>query len=432
MMMNGDPRSHGLWEASAPAAPGTRPLRDRIDVDVAVIGGGFTGCSAALHLAQAGASTAVLEAFDIGFGGSGRNVGLVNAGMWVMPSVILSELGRDHGSRLLELLGNAPAAVFDLIERHGIDCQAVRNGTLHCAVGSRGTAEVAERARQWLELGAPVELLDAQRTRQLTGTSAYAAALLDRRAGTIQPLAYARGLAAAAIRAGAQVHTRTPVVAAERSGANWNLATSAGGSVSAKWIVLATNAYTGPAGLWPGIKEELVGLPYFNLATKPLPRELAQTILPERQGAWDTRQVLSSFRFDSQGRLVFGSVGALRGMGRNIHHEWGRRALARLFPQLKKARFEHEWYGTIGMTNNALPRFHQLDRNVVSFSGFNGRGIAPGTVFGRELARLILGEIRLSDLPLPVTPVTSAPLRAVRELGYEAGAQVFHAVDARI
>lgn len=432
MMMNGDPRSHGLWEASAPAAPETRPLADRIDVDVAVIGGGFTGCSAALHLAQAGASTAVLEAFDIGFGGSGRNVGLVNAGMWVMPSVILSELGRDHGSRLLELLGNAPAAVFDLIERHGIDCQAVRNGTLHCAVGSRGTAEVAERARQWRELGAPVELLDAQRTRQLTGTSAYAAALLDRRAGTIQPLAYARGLAAAAIRAGAQVHTRTPVIAAERSGATWHLATGAGGSVSAKWIVLATNAYTGPDGLWPSIKEELVGLPYFNLATKPLPRELAQTILPERQGAWDTRQVLSSFRFDSQGRLVFGSVGALRGMGRRIHHEWGRRALGRLFPQLKQVRFEHEWYGTIGMTNNALPRFHQLDQNVVSFSGFNGRGIAPGTVFGRELARLILGEIRMSDLPLPVTPVTSAPLRAVRELGYEAGAQMFHAVDARI
>jgi len=430
--MNGDPRSHGLWEASAPAAPETRPLGDHIEVDVAVIGGGFTGCSAALHLAQAGASTAVLEAFDIGFGASGRNVGLVNAGMWVMPSVILSELGGDYGGRLLGLLGNAPAAVFDLVERHGIDCQPVRNGTLHCAVGSRGTAEVTERARQWLELGASVELLDLERTRHLTGTSAYAAALLDRRAGTIQPLAYVRGLAAAAIHAGARVYTRTPVVAAEKSGSTWQLATSAGGSVSAKWVVLATDAYSGPGGLWPGIKEELVGLPYFNLATKPLPRELAQTILPERQGAWDTRQVLSSFRFDSQGRLVFGSVGALRGMGRHIHHEWGRRALARLFPQLKNARFEHEWYGTIGMTNNALPRFHQLDRNVVSFSGFNGRGIAPGTVFGRELARLILGEIRLSDLPLPVTPVTSAPLRAVRELGYEAGAQVFHAVDARI
>lgn len=429
--MNGDPRSHGLWEASAPAAPPTQPLADHLEVDVAIIGGGFTGCSAALHLAQGGASAAMLEAFDIGFGGSGRNVGLVNAGMWVMPSVILSELGDDYGHRLLGLLGNAPAAVFDLVERHGMACQAVRNGTLHCAAGHRGTAEVTERARQWRELGAPVELLDGERTRRLTGTSAYAAALLDRRAGTIQPLAYARGLAAAAIRAGAQVYTGTQVTAAERGGPGWQLTTSAGGSLSAKWVVLATNAYTGSGGPWPEIREELVSLPYYNLATKPLPRELAGTILPERQGAWDTRQVLSSFRFDASGRLVFGSVGALRGLGRKIHHEWGRRALARLFPQLGDAEFEHEWYGTIGMTNNALPRFHELDRHVVSFSGFNGRGIAPGTVFGRELARLVLGEIQACDLPLPLTPVKSAPLRAVREFGYEAGPQLFHAVDAR-
>lgn len=209
----------------------------------------------------------MLEAFDIGFGASGRNVGLVNAGMWVMPSVLLGELGKSHGQRLLDILGNGPSIVFDLIARHGIECEAVHNGTLHCAAGKRGLAEIAERARQWLELGAPVEVLDAQRTLELTGTRAYPASLLDRRAGTVQPLAYVRGLADAALRAGARIHTQTRVTAAERVGSRWQLATSSGGMVSARWVIVATDAYTGSDGLWPGIQAEQVRLPYFNFAT---------------------------------------------------------------------------------------------------------------------------------------------------------------------
>lgn len=429
--MNGDPRTHGLWEASAPAAPPTGPLTEHLSVDVAIVGAGYTGSSAALHVAQAGASTAVLEAVDIGFGGSGRNVGLVNAGLWLRPSAISRALGADHGQRLLELLGNAPSLVFELIERHGMACQAVRNGTLHCAVGNRGVAEVAARGSEWRERGAPVEVLDAVHTRRLTGTPSYAASLLDRRAGTIQPLAYARGLAAAAMHAGARVYTQSRVVSAQDDGSRWQLATSGGGSITARWVIVATETYTGSDGPWPGIQHELVRLPYFNLATSPLPAGVAASILPERQGAWDTRTVLSSFRFDTAGRLVFGSVGALRGVGRKIHRDWGQRALARLFPQLRGVAFEHEWHGTIGMTGDALPRFHLLDRNVACFSGFNGRGIAPGTVFGRELAKLVLGEIGVSDLALPVSPLEAAPLRAARELGYEAGAQWFHAVDSR-
>ncbi|VVD60826.1 FAD-binding oxidoreductase [Pandoraea eparura] len=430
--MNGDPNSHGLWEASAPTCPASGALREHIEVEVAIIGAGFTGTSAALHLAEGGMRVAILEAQEVGFGASGRNVGLVNAGMWVMPSVLMEHLGTDHGKRLLELLGNAPSVVFELVRRHGIACEPVRNGTLHCAVGNAGVVEVTERTRQWMALGAPVELCDAQRTRALTGTGAYKASLLDRRAGTIQPLAYVRGLATAAMQAGASLYTHTWVTGARKEGENWHLETASGASVSAKWVIVATDAYTATNGLWSGIRTEQVKLPYFNLATSPLPRHLSESILPLRHGLWDTRHVLSSLRFDAAGRLVFGSVGSLRGAGRAIHHDWGRRALARLFPALKDIQFEHEWYGTIGMTQDALPRLHFLDHNVVSFSGFNGRGIAPGTVFGRELARLILGDIHVSDLPLPVTPVTRANLRILRELGYETGAKLFHAVDARI
>ncbi|MGQ9368058.1 NAD(P)/FAD-dependent oxidoreductase [Azospirillum sp. ST 5-10] len=426
--MNNDPRSHGLWERSAPPPPATPPLAGDHAVDVAVVGAGFTGLSAALHLAQGGAAVAVLEGVEIGYGGSGRNVGLVNAGMWVMPRELPAVLGDSHGERLLDLLGNAPAAVFELVERHGIACEAERRGTLHCAVGRGGFRELQERARQWQERGAPVHLLGPEETARRVGTSAYAGSLLDLRAGTIQPLAYARGLAAAAIAAGATVHTASPVVAADDEGTAWRLRTP-GGSVRASWVVVATNAYSG--AVWPELRRELVHLPYFNLATRPLGDDLARSILPERQGAWDTREVLSSFRFDRQGRLVFGSVGALRGPGRTIHRDWGRRAMGKLFPQLRGVDFETEWYGQIGLTADNLPRFHRLGRRVVAFSGYNGRGIAPGTVFGRCLAQHVLGALPESALPLPVSDPVPARHRAASELYYEVGAQLAHLAGAR-
>ncbi|MEB2398244.1 MAG: FAD-binding oxidoreductase [Alcaligenaceae bacterium] len=430
--MKDDARSHGLWEASAPPSPETTPLAGPIRVDVAVVGAGFTGLSAALHLAAEGASVAVIEAAEIGYGGSGRNVGLVNAGMWVMPAALEGELGPTYGPRLLKLLGEAPALVFDIVQRHGIACEAVHNGTLHCAVGSAGLRDIAERARQWQALGAPVRLLDAEETARKVGADAYHGALLDQRAGTIQPLAYARGLARAAQQAGAAIHTNSSVSKLEDTGGGWRLHTAAGGTVDAQWVIVATNAYSNAQGLWPQLRSELVHLPYFNMATPPLDAALRKDILPERQGAWDTRSVLSSFRFDQAGRLVFGSVGALRGAGAAVHRNWGRRALSRLFPQLSGIDFEYEWYGAIGMTSNALPRFHRLGSNMVSFSGYNGRGIAPGTTFGRELAQFVLGKSREEDLPLPVSAIAPAPLRGLREFGYETGSQMFHMLDARI
>ena len=429
--MQGDALTHGLWEASAPPAPETAPLRGHTAVDVAVIGAGYTGLSAALHLAEGGRSVAVLEAAEIGFGASGRNVGLVNAGLWVMPDDLPRLLGLVHGPRLLGALGEAPSRVFELVARHGIECEAVRHGTLHCAVGAPGLAGLRRREAQWQRLGAPVRLLDAAETAARTGTAAYAGALLDLRAGTIQPLAYARGLARAAITAGAAVHSNSPVGAIEDLGRRWRLTTRDGASVDAGWVVVATNAYALPGGPWPGLSSEMVRMPYFNLATPPLPEPLRRTILPGGEGAWDTRTILSSCRLDRAGRLVFGSIGALRGPGRAIHRAWGRRALARLFPALRGVEFEHEWHGWIGTTADALPRLHQLSRNVVSVGGYNGRGIGPGTVFGRELARLVLGEASVDALPLPVVDVAAVAGRAVREAFYEAGAQLAHFCGVR-
>ncbi|UPK39233.1 FAD-binding oxidoreductase [Bradyrhizobium sp. 186] len=422
-------RSHGLWELTAPPAPETAGLLGSIKVDTAIVGGGYTGLSAALHLAEAGANVALLEAVEIGFGGAGRNVGLVNAGMWVMPDVLPDMLGGGYGERLLELLGDAPKLVFDLIDRHGIECEVERAGTLHCAVGPKGLKELEQRAAQWSRRGAPVELLNAADTAAKIGSSAYAGSLWDRRAGTIQPLAYVRGLACCALNAGAKIFTRSAVISAERVGGKWKLQT-ADGHVIADRVIVATDAYaTGP---WSEVKTEQIYLPYFNFATQPLSDNIRASILPERQGAWDTNEVLSSFRFDRAGRLVFGSCGALRGTGAAVHRSWAKRALKKLFPQIGDVRFEAEWYGLIGMTDDHLPRFHKLAENVIGFSGYNGRGIAPGTTFGRLLALHALGQVDEQDLPLPASTPTTPSFRSAKAAYYEVGAQLLHLIQARL
>jgi glycine/D-amino acid oxidase-like deaminating enzyme len=141
---------------------------------------------------------------------------------------------------------------------------------------------------------------------------------------------------------------------------------------------------------------------------------------------------MNSFRFDQAGRLLFGSIGALRLAGLNVHRAWAMRALKKTFPRLGEVEFEAHWYGMMGMTSNALPRFHRLAENVVTFCGYNGRGIGTGTVFGRLLADHVLGKLNEQDLPLPVTEPDAPALPAFREGYYEAGSQIAHAVGARL
>jgi glycine/D-amino acid oxidase-like deaminating enzyme len=428
--MKNDPLSHGLWEITAPPAPPTLPLKGEVRADVAIIGCGYTGLSTALHLAEAGAKVVALEAVEIGFGGAGRNVGLVNAGMWLAPDDVATRLGADYGERLLKLLGDGPSEVEALVTKHGIACEFVHNGTLHCAMGQSGLAKIQERCAQWSARGAPVKILSREETARRIGVDIYAGSLLDLRAGTIQPLAYARGLARVALAAGAAIHTQSPVRSSEQAGAGWRLKTDSG-SVTADWVVVATDAYSEGAQ-WPQGKREQIRVPYFNFATRPLAPELAASILPGREACWDTRMIMNSFRFDQAGRLIFGSIGALRVGGLEVHRAWAKRALKKTFPQVGEVEFEAQWYGMMGMTSNALPRYHRLAPNVVTFCGYNGRGIGTGTVFGRLLAELVLGKLSDKDMPLPVTEPESPAFPSLREAYYEAGAQIAHAVGARV
>lgn len=389
-------------------------------VDLAIVGGGYTGLSTALHAAEAGLSAHVIEAHQIGHGGSGRNVGLVNAGVWMPPSGVRATLGPDYGPRFLRRFADGPAMVFDLIERHQIRCEATRTGTIHAAHAPSGLRDLEARWRDWAKMGEAVELLDEAAMAQKLGSRRYRGGLLDHRAGTVNPMGYVRGLARAARAAGAGISTGLRVTGLSPEGGGWRVDTAAG-PIAARAVVLGTNAYTD--ALWPGLSRSFTPIWYFQLATEPLGARVA-TILPEGQGVWDTAPVMRSIRRDGAGRLIIGSMGRVHGdVTRGLSLRWARRELARLFPDLGPVHFAEAWDGRIAMTQDHLPRIHELAPGLYTPIGYNGRGITTGTIFGQAIAGLLTGRA-VADLPLPITgmaPVPSAPLmRRIYAFGFAA------------
>lgn len=419
--------SHGLWAHTALPAPELNPISGDDTAEVAVIGGGYTGLSAALHLAQAGVDTILLEADAIGSGGAGRNVGFVNAGLWLMPDDVVHRMGKDYGEHLLEVLGASPDLVFDLIDLHDIQCEAVRNGTLHCAHSPKGYTELEQREEQWKSRGAPVTLLDRAKAAPRIGSDCFYGALFDERAGTIQPLSFAYGLARAAEKAGARLHAPSPVTALNCSSGVWYLDTPTG-RVKAKKVIQATLGY--PLHAFKSSLKEMIPFNYFQFATAPLPENILNTILPGKEGALDTDPILSSFRLDQAGRLMVGSVGQVENMGYGLHKNWAERTLKKVFPQASDIPLEFAWNGRIAMTPNHIPRFHMPRENLMCITSYNGRGIGPGTVFGKLMAQVISGASP-DTIPLPVTRPKELLTRHFWGLFYEAGARLYHFIQRR-
>jgi glycine/D-amino acid oxidase-like deaminating enzyme len=415
-----------LWHQTCQEHPASSVLTGEVTADLVVIGGGYTGCSAALKAAELGASVCLIEAEVFGHGGSGRNVGFANAGLWLPPEDINARLGKQAGAKLSQALGQAPDLVYGLIDKHGIACEPVRNGTLHCAHAPSGMQDLQRRADQLQAIGAPVQLLDAAVAQTRVGSTAVHGALFDPRAGTIQPLGYARGLARAAIKAGARLFDRTPTTAISRVRDSWQVATPQG-SIRAKHLIMATNAYARPLNGYDA--PAIVPVHYFQGATAPLTAAQQAMILPGLEGCWDSAMVMSSWRMDQQGRLVIGAMGSLDHFGSSIHQSWLRRKLAALFPALTKVALESQWFGRIAMTQEYLPKIERLEGGYVSF-GYSGRGIGPGTLFGQQMAQaLISGDEDL--LPLPVSTGHSLPFAGLRGVYYETGATLTHLVKDR-
>ncbi|MFV1528209.1 MULTISPECIES: NAD(P)/FAD-dependent oxidoreductase [unclassified Phaeobacter] len=415
-----------LWQETTREVLSAPVLTGEVSADLVVIGGGYTGCSAALRAAEMGADVCLLEADSFGAGGSGRNVGLVNAGLWLPPEEINAALGTVAGARLSELLAAAPAAVFDLIKTHQIDCEPVHNGTLHCAHAPSGLKDLHNRHRQLAAIGASVRLLSRSEAIARVGSDAVHGALFDPRAGTIQPLAYAIGLARAAMAQGARLHAQSPVVTLDRHATGWLVATP-GGTVRARHLIMATNAYPQPIAGYAAPAS--IPVSYFQAATAPLPDDLANEILPQGEGCWDTGLIMSSWRRDRAGRLIIGGMGELSHPAGRVHSNWLRRKLARMFPALADYPLETQWAGKIAMTTEHIPKIIDLGQGFACF-GYSGRGIGPGTLFGRRMADALIGEDP-SLLPVPLSHHHRLPFAGLRGAYYETGATLIHLLAER-
>lgn len=414
-----------LWSVTAPAGPECGSLAEARRAQAVVVGGGYTGLSAALHLAEAGRDVVVLEAAEIGARASGVNGGQVIPGVKHDPDALEALLGPYAGGRLVATAAGGPDLVFDLIARHGIECEARRTGWIQPATSESALALLARRAEQWWRRGAAVELLSRREVLQLTGSARYCGGLLDRRGGTVQPLAYVRGLAQALKRSGGHIFVNTPAVRLARMGGAWSIETPHG-SVSAPLVVIATNAYTDAFS--DDLRRTMVVVPSFQVATAPIPPSLRRTILPDGQAASDTNQLLRYFRLDADGRLVLGTRGTFRAAPHVRHVQHHYRAVHEIYPQLKGIAFEYHWGGLVAMTRDSLPHMHELGPGLYAGLGYNGRGIAMATVMGRLLARRALG-VPVAELGFPVTPVLPMALHGLSGVGARAAIHYLRLVE---
>ena len=417
-----------LWSETAIASPVGEPLNGTLKADVLVVGGGFTGLSSAFHLAEKGASVILLESKTIGFGGSGRNAGLVNAGVWQNPGHVRKVLGREAGDRFNLALRDSPNLVFDLVRRFDMRCKAVQCGTINIAHKASAINDLEERCRQMQEIGAAVEMIDGPRTQVISGSPVYThGGILDPSSGTIQPLSYVRSLAAAAMSMGARIFESSAIESLTHKQGLWHAKTESG-EVEAEQVIMATNAYSDSNS--EKVSESILPVFIFQCATAPLPEQIAASIIPERHGLWDTQTLMTSSRIDSAGRLVMSSAGSLYGARANIRTNWMQRLRDRLYPQTRGTEWAYQWTGQVGVTSSKILRVQLLAPGVFAPAGYNGRGIAPGTVIGKLLAETIISGNR-DGFPFPIEALYQEKWRNMRAGYYEYGTLALQSINNR-
>ncbi|HET7889188.1 MAG TPA: FAD-binding oxidoreductase [Bradyrhizobium sp.] len=395
------PLPPSLYAATAVPAPALPPLAADRSVQVAIIGGGFAGLSTALHLAEQGVETVVLEANEPGWGASGNNGGQLNPGLKLDPDKIEATFGADLGRRMIAFAYNTPVFTLDLIRRLGIDCDARQNGTLRAAYHESHARAVETTAAQCISRGMPVRLLDGNEVRQMTGTDRYVRAMFDARGGDVHPLNYARGLARAVLAAGATIHATTRATAVSREGSRWCIQTP-GATVRADKVLLAANGFTDD--LWPGLRQTVVPLFSSIAATAPLSDETARQIMPARPVLYESGHITVYYRIDASNRLLMGGRGPMRWIHSPDAVAYLMRYAERLWPALRGTAWTHGWNSRLAMTSDHYPHVHEPAPGVLAYLGCNGRGVALATAMGQQLARRLIGG-EDAGIDLPITPI---------------------------
>jgi glycine/D-amino acid oxidase-like deaminating enzyme len=405
--MNAIVSPHHWRKISKEPAVDFESLQGSRSADFVVVGGGLSGLSASIELARLGASVTVLEQDRIGQAASGRNNGqVIPQHSKASPSEIETLLGSERGQRYNTMVANAPTNLFGLIDRYQIACDDVRNGWIQACHSTETLARGRRFYDEWKAFGAPVEWLDRDALAAKMGSRGYPGGWKADRAGHLNPYALCRGLARGAAHEGVQIYEDSSVTGVMRDGDRWLVQTPRG-TVSAKGVLLMTNALTGR--FWPGLRQALIPVRVYQVATEPLSAEQRKTVLPGNEGVSDTRRDIFACRYDSEGRLE--AVGA-----HTLWHnaaERGKDAVIRkfhhAFPQLSALRAAEYWEGTLAVVPDRIPRLMRLAPNLLFAGVYSGRGVAMSTVWAAQAARLLAGASAEDDMPVPVTSLRAVP-----------------------
>ncbi len=391
------------YAASTPPLEPFDPLQGSVTADVAVVGAGYTGLSAALHLAQAGRDVVLLDAHRVGFGASGRNGGQLGSGQRRDQQELERMVGHDAARKLWHLGQDAKALVASLVTEHGIDCH-LKLGLAWAASSDAETRALRDYAAHMNKAyDYPLEALDAAGLSALCPSPSYRGGLFDPEAGHLHPLAFALGLGRAAASTGVRIFERSEVTSLE-TGLRMRLKT-AHGEVQADHVVLATNGYS--QDLSPNVAARVMPINNFIAATEPLGAR-AHEVLTQDIAVADDRFVVNYFRLSHDGRLLFGGG---ESYGQRFPRDIDatvRKPLSQIFPHLSDTAFDYVWGGTLGITMNRLPYVARVAPNVLSASGYSGHGVGMATLSGKLMAQAIIGDgdgfDTLSRVPTPRFP----------------------------
>ncbi len=386
--------TQSYYRATANRMITTEPLVGDVTADVAIIGAGYTGLSAALELAKAGYKVIVLEAETIGYGASGRNGGQICTGFSSGQAKIEAQLGKADAKRAFDLAEEAKTLITTRIAEHKIACD-LQWGYLHCAPKAHQFAHLREWAEEYDALGyGGNTLLSKAELEQKLGSTAYHGALREAHAGHFHPLNYCLGLASAAQQAGAVIHEHSPVVSVD-TGAK-PFARTAKGSVAARFMLIAGNAYLGR--LVKPLYGRVMPVASYIIATEPMGENRAKALIADNEAVANTNFIVDYFRRSKDHRLLFGGRASYSGRMPGNLGEYMRPRMVKVFPQLKDVKIDYAWGGSIAITSNRIPDCGRLSPTVYYAHGYSGQGVALAGLYGKLMAEAVRGTAERFDL----------------------------------
>jgi gamma-glutamylputrescine oxidase len=413
--------AQSYYQASANQSLSFPVLQDEVTTDVVVIGGGYTGLSAALELAESGFRVVVLEAGTIGSGASGRNGGQICTGFSPGQSRLVSQLGKSDALKCFAIAEDSKRLIEQRITKYKIDC-GLQWGYLHCAVKPGREHDLVAWKDEMDALGyTGCEVLSKAELETKLGTQLYHGALREPRAGHFHPLNYCLGLAQAAVSAGAVIYENSNVLEVETGAKPW--ARTVAGKVSAKFMVIAGNAYLGKT-----VKQlygRVMPVTSFIATTEPLGLNMAKSLIQDNEAVADTNFILDYFRRTQDNRLLFGGGANYSTLEPSDVGAFMKKNMVKVFPQLRDVKIEHAWGGYIAITSNRLPDCGRLSPTTYYAHGYSGQGVALAGMYGKLMAEAIRGTAekfdllaRVKHLPFPGGSVLRTPLLVAGMLYY--------------